>query len=35
MKTARVLVNGVYAGILEKLTNDRYRFVYENDYQII
>lgn len=33
MRTARVLVNGVYAGILEELAEYKYRFSYQNDYQ--
>jgi serine/threonine-protein kinase HipA len=33
MKRARVLVNGVLAGILEKLDNDKYNFIYEENYK--
>jgi serine/threonine-protein kinase HipA len=32
MKKARVLVNGITAGVLEKLTHGKYQFVYETDY---
>ncbi len=33
MNKARVLVNGVFAGILEKLNNDQYSFTYEENYK--
>ncbi len=33
MNMARVLVNGVFAGMLEKIDNSKYRFTYENEYQ--
>lgn len=33
MKKARILVNGIVAGILEKLDGDHYRFTYEKAYQ--
>ncbi|HEX4044768.1 MAG TPA: HipA N-terminal domain-containing protein [Gammaproteobacteria bacterium] len=33
MKKARVLVNGIVAGILEKLNHEQYRFTYAADYQ--
>lgn len=33
MRKARVLVNGVPAGILEELGENRYRFSYQVDYQ--
>jgi serine/threonine-protein kinase HipA len=32
MKKARVLVNGISAGILEELTRGKYKFTYETDY---
>lgn len=33
MKRARVFVNGNAAGILEKINNQHYRFIYDLDYQ--
>jgi serine/threonine-protein kinase HipA len=33
MKKARVLVNGVFAGILEELNNNKYSFIYEENYK--
>lgn len=33
MKHARILVNGIVAGILEKIDSDHYRFTYEKTYQ--
>jgi len=32
MKQARVLVNGLFAGLLEQLDDGTYRFRYEQDY---
>jgi serine/threonine-protein kinase HipA len=33
MRKARVLVNGVLAGVLEEITPDKYRFTYCADYR--
>ena|SRR3990167_5289158 len=33
MNKARVLVNGIFAGILEMADNGKYRFIYEKNYQ--
>lgn len=33
MNEARVLVNGIFAGILEKVDENKYIFVYTEDYQ--
>src|SRR3990167_9091828 len=33
MKKARILVNGIVAGVLEKLEDNKYRFCYEPRYQ--
>jgi serine/threonine-protein kinase HipA len=33
MRKARVLVNGVEAGIFEQLKNEQYQFIYHPDYQ--
>jgi|SRR5580692_61263 serine/threonine-protein kinase HipA len=33
MNKARVLVNGIFAGILEKLDEDKYSFTYAESYQ--
>lgn len=33
MKRARVLVNGIEAGILEELENEKYKFTYDIDYR--
>lgn len=33
MRKARVLFNGVFAGILEELSSDHYHFEYSPDYQ--
>lgn len=32
MNKAHVFVNGVFAGILEKLDNDKYSFIYNENY---
>ena len=32
MRRARVLVNGVFAGILEEISRDRYCLTYQSDY---
>ena len=32
MRKARVLVNGLMAGILEEFSRSKYRFTYETDY---
>lgn len=32
MRKARILVNGIAAGVLEELTPHEYRFIYETDY---
>jgi len=33
MSKARVLVNGIFAGILEKVDENKYIFIYTEDYQ--
>lgn len=33
MRTARILVNGVIAGVLEEVEKNHYRFVYQLAYQ--
>lgn len=33
MRKARVLVNGIEAGVLEKLDEGKYQFTYYSDYQ--
>ncbi len=33
MNKARVLVNGIFAGILEKVDENKYIFIYTEDYQ--
>ena len=33
MRKARILVNGIEAGLFEKLKGDKYKFTYHPDYQ--
>jgi len=33
MKKARVLVNGIFAGMLEELNSNKYHFTYEENYK--